>query len=379
TATATDEGPVDEAHSIIKAAGARTWVVELPDGRAIQIVHQTMPDGGWVATHEDITELKATRSVANERLSLQALIDCLPDYLWVKDTDSRFVVVNKALALDSGRARTSDMIGLTDFDLHPYDVAIEFRANELGILRSGQTIVDREEMVFDAAGNRRWLSSTKVPLCDEQGTSIGLIACARDVTARKLASLLRDGQAKILEDMAIIAPLNAILEQIALLVEFQLSGVFCVIMLLSDDGAFLRRGAAPSLADMFAAASDGIRVGPKAASCGTAIFRKETVIVTDVAVDPLWEDYQHLVVGYDLKSCWSTPIMSGIGEPLGTFAMYSGMARSPNADENALAKLAVHLAGIAIDLQIHDGRLRAMANDAYQTKEAAADHESGLR
>ena len=64
-----------------------------------------MPDGGWVATHEDITELKATRSVANERISLQALIDWVPDYLWVKDAESRFVVANKAPASDNRPAR----------------------------------------------------------------------------------------------------------------------------------------------------------------------------------------------------------------------------------------------------------------------------------
>ena len=57
-----------------------------------------MPDGGWVAMHEDITELKATRAIANERLSLQALIDWLPDNLWVKDVESRFVIANKTTA-----------------------------------------------------------------------------------------------------------------------------------------------------------------------------------------------------------------------------------------------------------------------------------------
>jgi len=91
--------------SINSGVESKTWTAELEDGRTIHICHQPMPDGGWVATHEDITELKANRSVANERISLQALIDWVPDYLWVKDKESRFVVVNKALAADSGRAR----------------------------------------------------------------------------------------------------------------------------------------------------------------------------------------------------------------------------------------------------------------------------------
>ena len=87
------------ARSIHSSAISGTWINELKDGRTIQICHRPTPDGGWVATHEDITELKATRTVANERLSLQTLIDWVPDYLWVKDAGSRFVVANKAIAL----------------------------------------------------------------------------------------------------------------------------------------------------------------------------------------------------------------------------------------------------------------------------------------
>ncbi len=85
---------------------AKNLTIELKDGRTIHIFHQPMPDGGWVATHEDITELKAKRAVANERISLQALIDWVPDYLWVKDTESRFIIANKATASDNGLAGT---------------------------------------------------------------------------------------------------------------------------------------------------------------------------------------------------------------------------------------------------------------------------------
>jgi len=83
---------------------ARTWTLALGDGRTVQIRHQPMPGGGWVAAHEDITEIKATRDAANERLSLQALIDRLPDNLWVKDVKSRFVIANQATATRIGVA-----------------------------------------------------------------------------------------------------------------------------------------------------------------------------------------------------------------------------------------------------------------------------------
>ncbi len=92
--------------------------IELKDGRTIHIFHQPMPDGGWVATHEDITELKAKRAMANERISLQALIDWMPDSLWVKDAKSRFIIANKTTASENGLAGPEELMGKTDFDLH---------------------------------------------------------------------------------------------------------------------------------------------------------------------------------------------------------------------------------------------------------------------
>ena len=84
----------------IPAPRPKTWTAELKDGRTIHICHQPMPDGGWVATHEDITELKAKRAVANERISLQALIDLRARLsLGQGHSKAAFVVANKALAV----------------------------------------------------------------------------------------------------------------------------------------------------------------------------------------------------------------------------------------------------------------------------------------
>ena len=110
---------------------AIVWMTELRDGRLIQVRRQPMPGGGCVVTYEDVTELKAERAAADERLSLQALIDWLPDYLWVKDTREPLCRGQQsATATDSGQARTSDMIGMTDFDLHAPEAAQEFSRDE---------------------------------------------------------------------------------------------------------------------------------------------------------------------------------------------------------------------------------------------------------
>ena len=141
------------------------WTTELADGRTIQIRSQPRPGGGWVGTHEDITEHKAVHAAANERLSLQALIDRLPDNLWVKDINSRFVIANQVTAERIGVAGTADLIGKTDFELLPKDLAQKFYDDEQQIVRTGRPMVDMEEIAW---GLKQWISTTKVPLRNDR-------------------------------------------------------------------------------------------------------------------------------------------------------------------------------------------------------------------
>ena len=321
-----------------------------------------MANGGWVATHDDITEFKASRSMADELISLQALIDWVPDYLWVKDTESRLVVVNKSLATDSGRAKTSDMIGLTDFDIHLPEAAHAFRENEQSIFLSGQPMIDREESIVDASGAERWLLSTKVPVRNDRNEIFGLVGIARDITGRKRADALRDGQSQILQMIAMNAPLKDVLERLMHLVESQLTGIYGSVLLLDDDGVHMRYGAAPSMAVAYTEAIDGIRIGPDVGSCGAAVYRREAVVTTDIMRDPLWDDFRELAKTYGYRSCWSTPILSHQGAPLGAFAMYSSTVREPTETETPLIDAATRIAGIAIERKQSEDRIHFLAN-----------------
>lgn len=341
---------------------AKTWTADLKDGRKIHICHQPMPDGGWVATHEDITELKRTRAVVHERISLQALIDFVPDYLWVKDTESRFLVANKALTIDNGRKSTSEVIGQSDFDFHSPEIASVFRADELEILRSGKPMIDKEEFVIEAAGITKWLLSTKVPLRDENNEIFGLVGIARDITERKRADTLRDGQAQILEMIAMSADLGDVLDQLMHLVESQLTGIFGSVLLLDVDGQTLSHGAAPSLATEYTKAIDGISIGPTVGSCGTAVYHRKAVIVTDIMSDPLWADYRHVAEPHGYRSCWSTPILAHDGAVLGVFAMYSTTVREPMPVETRLIDVTIRIAGIAIERKRAEDQIRFLAH-----------------
>ncbi len=87
-------------------------------------------------------------------------------------------------------------------------------------------------------------------------------------------------------------------------------------------------------------------------------FLKKPIVVTDVMTDPLWADYRHLAEICDLRACWSTPIFSSQGDVLGSFAMYRQEQRGPNAEETRLTQIATHIAGIAIERQRVQEKLR---------------------
>lgn len=104
------------------------------------------------------------------------------------------------------------------------------------------------------------------------------------------------------------------------------------ILLLSPDGT-LSHGAAPNLPRDYCDAIDGLAIGPRAGSCGTAAYFGHPVYVTDIATDPLWADYRHHALPHGLRSCWSTPIRDTNGSVIATFAIYHRTATEPTPDE----------------------------------------------
>src|SRR5262249_37413884 len=114
------------------------------------------------------------------------------------------------------------------------------------------------------------------------------------------------------------------------------------------DGLHLTHAVAPHLPDEFNALVHGLTVGPTAGSCGTACYRRERVIVADIATDPLWAPYVDIARRFELAACWSEPIFATSGRVLGAFAMYYRTARSPSDRELTVIETAAKLAAIAL-------------------------------
>ena len=162
------------------------------------------------------------------------------------------------------------------------------------------------------------------------------------------------------------APLAKIFATLCTEIEKQHAGLLCSVLVLDTDGITLRSVAAPSLPEEYCQTIDGVKIGPSVGSCGTAAFRRQPVVVSDIATDPLWAEYCHLALPHSLRACWSTPIATQDGAILGTFAVYYREPRIPDPQHFQIITHATHLAGIAIEHDRAKIQLRA-AEDRYRT------------
>jgi diguanylate cyclase (GGDEF)-like protein/PAS domain S-box-containing protein len=121
-----------------------------------------------------------------ELAMLRAVVASLPDTIFVKDFKSRFLLANQAAAKNMGAADGADLLGKTDFDFFPQELATGFFEDEQGVLEAGVPQLNKEERIKESDGRTRWLLTTKVPMFDEAGNTVGLIGIGRNITARKL-------------------------------------------------------------------------------------------------------------------------------------------------------------------------------------------------
>ena len=170
---------------------------------------------------------------------------------------------------------------------------------------------------------------------------------------------LERGQREILEAIAYGATESYVLERIVRLIEARSAGMLCSIVLFEEQTGTIRTAAAPNLPPAYLRAIDGLKIGPDAGSCGAAIYRRESVIVEDIASHPFWTRYRDLALPFGLRACWSTPFCSAQGQVLGSFAMYFREPRAPSPLEARWVERATHLASIAVGRTRMEEAIRA--------------------
>ncbi|HKW65394.1 MAG TPA: response regulator [Candidatus Acidoferrum sp.] len=204
----------------------------------------------YIAIRSDITKLKriedelrleveeriqAQETLSAERQILRALIDNVPDYMYVKDTDCRFLVANLAVARQMGARSPEELLGKSDFDFYPRDLATTFFDDEQKVIRTGQAEINREESGMDPQGNLSHVLTTQVPLRGKNNQVIGLAGIGHDIThlkkiqaemqrARETAEAASRAKSEFLANMSheIRTPLNGIMGMTDLALETDL-------------------------------------------------------------------------------------------------------------------------------------------------------------
>jgi two-component system, sensor histidine kinase and response regulator len=174
-------GNPNDTPELSRNAAMQTRLQELEEANTH--LHQRLD-----ALTQELDQHRQLESELNrERTQLRTLIDRLPDHIYFKDAQGRIVTCNRAEAQHQGKT-PQDLIGKTDFDFYPTELAAQFATDERALMESGQPLIDHEEPNLDATGNPRWYSTTKVPLRDDSGATIGLVGITRDITERKLSA-----------------------------------------------------------------------------------------------------------------------------------------------------------------------------------------------
>jgi PAS domain S-box-containing protein len=317
---------------------------------------------------------KALDEIQKSQNRLRLVIDTIPGMVWSGLPDGSFDYVNQPWLryLGCSWEELSARGGLVSV-VHPDDV--EESVARWNATRAAGRHTDHELRMRRADGEYRWFLARALPLREEGGTIVRWYGTATDIEDRKRAETLLAGEKRLFEMMARGESRSLILDALCRLVEELAGGSLASILLLDPKANRLRHGAAPSLPIPYTQAIDGIVIGPSVGSCGTAAYRAEPVIVSDIATDPLWADYRSLALAHGLRSCWSTPILSSDGRVLGTFAIYYREPRRPTPGDHNVIEQITHLASIAVERDEAQSELRA-SEDALRQAQADLAHVS---
>lgn len=324
-----------------RLGATRVAFFEIDEGRDLATVHGEWTDGATVHLPASL-RLSDFRGPAMDQLRAGRT-------LRVEEAGCEPLTLGNVAALDAIEARAIVSVPLLKSG--------RFVANMNVHQRARRAWTDAEVDLVEAVAERTWEA----------------VARTRVEAERLRAAALTAAQNRVLElavgEASLAQTLDAIVEEVE---NLSSSGVLASILLL-DDGVHLCHGAAPSLPSAYNEAIDGIAIGPGVGSCGAAVYTGAPVLVSDIAVDPLWADFRDLALSHGLRACWSIPIKSRHGAVLGTFAMYYREPRAPNPIDLEIVDFVVRSAGLVIERAQAEGAMRDSEARYRQIVEGAED------
>ena len=335
------EKPIDDSAAPIKAA----------DGTTL----------GVVLVFRDVTQQRqAERELRQSEARKSAILETALDCIITCDQHGTVLEFNPAAERTFGFDQ-AQIVGrdMADFIIPP-SMRERHRGGMAHYLATGEGPVlgRRIEMPAQRADGMEFPVELAITRIAPDGPP-QFIAYLRDISERKRGEAVLAGQKRVLELLVRGAPLPDVLDALCEVIEGQgQQTLIATVLLVDEDGQRLRSAAGGRAPVAYARAVDGVRIGPCVGSCGTAAYRGEAVVVSDIATDPLWADFRDLALGHGLRACWSTPIFSSQRKVLGTFAVYYPTPRGPSPDEMRLVDILTRTAGVAVERRRAEEALR---------------------
>ena len=314
----------------------------------------------FTAFIRDISDVKRSQAILKDSaMRYRQLVELSPEATFVYH-DGKVALFNQAGSRLLGVRDPRELLGRSIFDfIHPDHHALFHERARLQPHEAQPTpFVEQIWMRQDGSVFNVEIGATNLMYNDLPSVQI----VVRDITERKRAEALQLGQNRILNMVATGASLQDILTAIARFVESQSGKGLCSILQTAGDGVTLADRIAPSLPADYLAKIGDVCVGPCQASCGTAAYRGEPVVVTDIASDPLWEARRDIALEFGLKACASWPIFGKHKKILGTFALYFRETTAPTDKDLQLFGICTNLAGIAIESRASEEKIRYLAH-----------------
>jgi PAS domain S-box-containing protein len=329
-------------------AYASTWRIKRKNGEIIYIESRSngisyKGRSARLVIAQDITKRVVTEielKISNERyrLATKASFDAIRDVNLLTKT---MFVGEGFETLFGYKFENENVPALTWTEhIHPDDKKRVIEQHNAILENPKKNFWSDEYRYLRADGSVAHVIDRCVIIRDENGKPLRMVGAMQDNSEQKYQQDLQSLELKIFEISATPGvPFPEVINSLLQGVEMIHSEMYSSVLLLMKDNT-IKNLACPRLPQEYLQSIDGLSIGPGAGSCGTAMYRKEPVIVSDIDHDPLWSPYLPIAQRFGLKACWSVPIIHNNGEVMGSFAIYYHLPRFPSEKEwNTILRL----------------------------------------
>jgi len=322
-------------------------------------------DGLLYSTGTNLTDKLSIDEQSNVTDNIQHIIQSFNEGFFVINSNWQITAFNPAFQAITGLTteqlkninfRQLDSLGITDEVMRQMETA--FNGN-----------ISSQVQYFNAYFNR-WLRVNIYPYKNE------VMVFVRDITGIKTQQLILALEKNVLElNASSLYSLPETINELLKGIEEIFPDMICSVLEVDEAQEKLWHIAAPRLPLECYNAVNGLAIGPKAGSCGTAVYHRSQVIVSNIETDPLWSDYKHLILPYGLKACWSTPIISSYSaKVLASFAIYYTTEREPKPEEIRMIERTANILRVLIENKKNQDHVKDQ-NKRLQEIASISSHE----